>query len=158
MKLSARSDIEAPIEQVFDRLTDFEAHERQALKRGVNIARLDAVHGLGTGMSWETRFAFRGRERRVIVNLQKYDPYQTLEFSLAAALLAGVFETELITLAERRTRLILRLELRPANLRGRLLIQTLKLRKSDLQGRLEERLSDFSDALEAEHALAPPPF
>ena len=63
MKVTAREDIEAPLDKVFTELCDFESIERQALRRGIEVRRTDTVAGLGEGMTWHARFRFRGKER-----------------------------------------------------------------------------------------------
>ena len=43
MKFSAREDIDGAIEDVFRFLTDFEAFERQAIRRNVDVQRTDSL-------------------------------------------------------------------------------------------------------------------
>ena len=61
MKFSAREDIAAPIEQVFASLCDFEGFERQAMRRGAEVQRVDPLTQPGVGMKWQVSFNMRGR-------------------------------------------------------------------------------------------------
>ena len=50
MKFSTREDIEAPIEHVWAQISNFDAFERQALRRGAEIARSDSQGA--PGLTW----------------------------------------------------------------------------------------------------------
>ena len=44
MKFVAHEDVEAPIEFVFEQVTDFAAIERSALRRGAEVQRVDDLN------------------------------------------------------------------------------------------------------------------
>ena len=52
MKLSGRTDIQAPVEFVFDAISDFDFWERAALRRGAEVTRTDKLRQPAPGMSW----------------------------------------------------------------------------------------------------------
>ena len=55
MKFSTREDIEAPIAYVFDRVADFPAYERRALRQGAEVScRTDGAAQVGT--VWDVEF------------------------------------------------------------------------------------------------------
>jgi len=53
MKFSSREDIEAPISYVFTRLSDVPAFERLAMRRGVQLRRVDRMSDIAVGAAWE---------------------------------------------------------------------------------------------------------
>ena len=56
MKLATREDIDAPIEAVFEQLSDFDGFERAALRRGAEVrAHRRADRHVGAGMAWKRR-------------------------------------------------------------------------------------------------------
>ena len=71
MKFSAQEDIEAPIDRVFAHVSNFEAFERNAIRRGAEIERESASMQPTLGMAWKVRFEFRGRARKVKVKLSE---------------------------------------------------------------------------------------
>jgi len=52
MKFSTREDVEAPVDYVFGQISDFGAFERQALRRGADVRRLDSGPFV-TGSAWD---------------------------------------------------------------------------------------------------------
>ncbi|GAB1361957.1 hypothetical protein MASR1M32_11930 [Rhodobacter sp.] len=69
MKLTTRQDIEAPLDFVHAKLTDFDQFERMAMRRGAEVERTDRMRTTGPGMAWKVRFAYRRRQRAVQVRL-----------------------------------------------------------------------------------------
>ena len=79
MKFSTREDVSAPIEYVFQCVTDFSAFERSALRRGADIQRKDNLKTPGVGVAWRISFPFRGKTRTVAANVQDFDQPNRLE-------------------------------------------------------------------------------
>lgn len=148
MKFSTREDINAPIEQVFSALCDFEGFERQAMRRGAEVQRIDTLHEPGVGMRWQVDFTMRGRQRNVELELSRFDVPNEMVFSAKSAGMDGTFSIELIALSRTRTRMSIALEMLPLNLSARLLIQSLKLAKVTLNKRFKLRVADYAKGLE----------
>jgi len=149
MKFSTRQDIEAPIDFVFERATDFDGFQRQALRRGVEIERADDLPATAEGMRWNAEFMFRGKNRRIQAELAKLDPPNLLLIQSVSGGLEADFEVEFMALARNRTRVRVGLELAPKTISARLLVQSLKLAKHRLNERFAHRVAQF--ARETEH-------
>ena len=70
MHFSTFNDVQAPIDWVFRQFTDFPAFERQALRRGADIKRLNPALPDGLGAVWDVRFQFRGKGPWTLSSLQ----------------------------------------------------------------------------------------
>lgn len=140
MDLSTRADIEAPIGIVFDELTNFAAFETAALRRGVDVARLDSRESPGRGMQWRAQFPFRGRKRQMVLKLEDFDRPARLRFDLDATSVTGDLMVDLLELSRSTTRMTLKVRLRPATLSARILVQSMRLAKGRITGRMHERL------------------
>ena len=144
MKFSAREDIEAPIDQVFARVTDFATFERQMLRHGAEVRRVDAGQPVTVGTAWDVAFTFRSRERRMRATVTRMDAPGDLVVAIAANGLDGVTTVELVALSPQRTRLAVTIDLSARSLSARLLLQSLKLAKSNLSNRFKKRVSEFA--------------
>ncbi|SEM74858.1 Polyketide cyclase / dehydrase and lipid transport [Loktanella fryxellensis] len=148
MKFSAREDIEAPIQQVYARVTDFAGYERQMLRRGADVKRLDTGQPVVVGSAWDATFTYRGRERRVQARIARLDAPTDLVVSIVANGLDGATTVELVALSPKRTRLSVTIELSARSIPARLLLQSLKLAKSNLTARFKKRVSEFAKSVE----------
>ena len=148
MKFSTREDINAPIEQVFEMLSEFHAYERSALRRGAEVRRVDRLTVPGVGMMWKAAFVMRGKSRKLDITLAEYDQPNCMVFSSVSKGLTGQLSLDLMAMSRTRTRVSVALELKPQNLSARLLIQSLRLAKSNLSKRLKQRVSDFARDIE----------
>ncbi|WP_420857272.1 SRPBCC family protein [Marivivens marinus] len=151
MKLSTREDIEAPIDYVFARTTDFASFERSALRRGVEVHRLDDGAKVGRGASWRVEFIFRGKPRNAEAVIADFDPPNGFAAKFESGGLQGQTLIELVPLSPARTRLTLSVEMTPKTLAARLLIQSLKLAKTNLQRKFKTRVADFAEDVEEDY-------
>ncbi len=149
MKLSARQDIDAPIETVFARLADFDAWQRAAMRRGAGVVRTDKLSGAARGMSWVVDFTYRGRPRRLQVLLDEFVAPSRLALSGSGPNVSGTVMVDLTALTPQRTRMIVRLEVRPKTLVARLFLQSLKLARTRVDARFRERVAQLVDKIES---------
>lgn len=148
MKFSTREDIEAPIDYVFARVTDFSGIERQALRRGADIQRLDAAPLPVVGSAWQVAFKFRGKDRKMKAEIVKMDAPTLLRIDTTASGISGETTVELVALSRNRTRISATIELNPQSLSSRLLLQSFKLAKNNLTRKFKARVSDFAEVVE----------
>ncbi|MBY6002738.1 SRPBCC family protein [Salipiger bermudensis] len=149
MEFTTREDIEAPLEQVFAQLTNFEQIERQIMRRGIDVQRT-SEGGAGTprGMSWQASFAFRGKSRTVDVTLAEYDAPNAITYHAVSGGLETVTKVDFVALSRSRTRVGMSVELQPKTLSARLMVQSLKLGKSNLEKRFRVKMAEFAKELE----------
>ncbi len=148
MKFSTKEDIEAPIDYVFTKVTDFVGYERSALRRGADIKRLDSAQTVGKGAAWAVQFTFRGKPRNVQAEIISYDPPNGFSVDAVSPGINGLTAIDLVPLSRSRTRLSVTLELKPKTLSARLMVQSLKLAKTNLTSRFKTRVSLFAEDIE----------
>lgn len=148
MMFSAREDLEAPVEFVFDALSDFDGYERAALRRGAEVTRIDRMLQAGPGMTWRAVFTFRGRPRRMNIVLQAFERPTLLRFDGESKNLEGELAVEIVALSPRRSRVGVKLEVRPTTLAARIMLQSLRLARGRLVTRFKERVRNQATEIE----------
>jgi len=154
MQFTSKEDIEAPIEQVFVEITDFQRFERAGLRRGAEVQRTDTLAAPGVGMIWQARFRLRGRMRDVIIRLVEYDPPNGIVLTAESVTIEGRMSVDLVALSRGRTRLGVDLTLAPRGIAGGLILQSLKLARSNLTKKFRLRLADYAMDMEERHKRA----
>lgn len=148
MKFSSKEDIEAPIDTVFELLSEFDVFERAAMRRGAEIVRTDKIRKPAAGMSWDVAFALRGKRRNVAVRLVDYSAPRRMEAAASSPGFEGQFCVDLIALSKKRTRIAIEFDIKPQSLSARLMIQSMRLAKSSLNRRFKMRVAEFAKDLE----------
>ncbi len=148
MKLVAREDISAPIEAVFEQLSDFDGFERSVLRRGAEMSRLDALPAPGVGMTWRTAFDYRGRPREALIELTSFDGPDRMTLIVKSSGLDIDLLVDLVAMSRTRTRMSVSTEIRPRTLPARLLLQSMKLARHGMLTRFRRKVGEFAVDLE----------
>jgi len=148
MKFSSRDDVNVPIEQVFEKMTDFASWERIALRRGVQVTRTDSFEDVGPGMAWKVKFRYRGKQRKLVAQMVRYEVPSEVGFAGHLGGLGMNFTLDLIALSPRRTRISTALDLRPETLTARLFLQSLRLARSRLKAGYKSRTEKYAKSME----------
>ena len=151
MKFSTREDIEAPIDYVFARASDFAAYERQALRRGAQVKRAGGDAAIDVGTTWNIAFKFRNKDRQMHAELVTLDNPNQIRVDTQTSGIDSIAKVDFVALSPKRTRLTIGIELTPKTLSARLLVQSLRLAKSNLSKRFSARVRDFATATEEDY-------
>ncbi|MFV0382601.1 hypothetical protein [Paracoccus sp. (in: a-proteobacteria)] len=147
MKFSTRVDTDLSAADLFAMVSDFGRIERILLRHGAHVSRSDSKPQVEIGSAWTIRFRWHGKVRNVAFELTQLDRPERV--SLAG--LSEAFETRLdftiVALSPSRSRLLFESDVKPRNMRARLLLQTAKLGKAQLDRRFERRIGLFVDEL-----------
>lgn len=148
MEFVSKEDIEAPIDAVFAILSDVDAIERQALRRGVDVRRTTPHQLPIAGMAWQAEFAFRGRKRTSQITLCEFERPKLMVFESVTGGLNTLFRIDFLQLTSSVTRVTSTAELSAQTLSARLLVQSMKLAKSRIQRRYAVRMAQFARDVE----------
>ena len=148
MRFSSKQDIEAPLQEVFRSLTDFDAWETAAMRRGADVARTDRLTSKVAGLSWQAKFSYRGKERNLTLKLTEIDQPTHLAFAGQSAAIDGQATVDLLELGARRTRMHLVLEITPRSLAARLFLQSLRLARARIDRKFDHRIAQLAGEIE----------
>lgn len=148
MNFSSKEDIDAPLEHVFEMMSDFEGFERAALRRGIEVQRADDLTAPGEGMAWDLSFMLRGKQREMRLTLVDYDAPQRMCFSGTSQGLDGTVDVDLVAMSRTRTRISIDIEMEANTLPARLLLQSLKLARNKMNKQFHVRMANYAAELE----------
>ena len=154
MKQTTRQDVEAPLDFVYQRLTDFDHFERMAMRRGAELERTDRLKTPGVGMAWRLRFTYRNKPRSLLVRFADAEPGSHLGWSFDSPSIEGTVRADMMSLAPRRTRMTLAVEVRPKTLAARLVLQSMKLARGRLQRRFDVLGGQLANMIEEQYRVA----
>lgn len=141
-------DIEAPIDLVYRSVSDFDAFERSALRRGLEVQPLDEEVLEGAVRGWNVVFQYRGKQRESTARLVDVVPDQGFTINGNSGGIHGSMVVDLVALSKMRTRLKVSMDVGAKTLSSRLLLQSMKLAKTKLSQRFEKRVSIMAQELE----------
>lgn len=142
MQFSTHQDIDAPAAYVFERVSNFDAYERQALRNGARVERVDGRGPVSVGTAWDVEFTFRNKDRRLQAKVTELLAPESLVVDTQAKGLSGVTRVSLVALSPKTTRVSVAIVLSAQSLQGRLLLQSLRLAKPRLNKRFRQRIKD----------------
>lgn len=151
MEFSFKKDVSAPVEAVFAALSDFSAYERQALRRGAELRRIDSPQVQGVGATWDAGFMFRGKPRKLRLTITAFDAPDTLAVSGTSPSVNFDGAVHLTALSDDKTRMKIKLSIAPQSFAARLVVQSAKLARATTERRIEARLDELVRMIEARH-------
>lgn len=151
MKLTAKTDLDAPAGFVYDCLADHASWERDAVQRGIEVERPADMPLSGLGAGWLVKVPFRGQPVAILLRLEQQVPPERLGFAMQSKAIEGDFVLNVIELSPRRTRLQLVMDVKARTIAARLLLNTLTLARGRVQARVEKRVRQIGAMIQDRH-------
>lgn len=148
MRLSTKEDVEAPIDFVWNLLSDFVIWEHAAQRRGVEVQRLEGTPQSGPGMAWLVRFGYQGKPREIDLRLAGVEPGQRLIFEGTGHSVRAHLTLEFVEIGPRRTQVAVVSDVKPMTITARVVVQSLRLAKGKIQHKFEHRIAGFAADIE----------
>ncbi|MFC3628306.1 hypothetical protein ACFOM8_02475 [Paracoccus angustae] len=149
MKFSTRIDTAMPAGNLFDIAGDFCRSERALSARGVLVRRIEPTEEPGAGPGWELEFNWRGQRRTMRLAVTRFDRPSQIGLEGPSDQFDLAINMTVVDLSRAKSRLLFETEVRPRNMRARLLLQTAKLGKAQLDRKYDQRIADFLTHLRA---------
>lgn len=144
MKFKTHEDIEAPIDFVFEQVSDFPAFERSIMRRGADIERVRDGGAHGLGAKWAVKFLLRGTERAIEAEVTEAQAPNALKVEMKSRSADGVLQVELVPLSRARTRLNVMVRANAKTIAAKLLFKSARFAKNKTEGRFQTVVEDFA--------------
>ncbi len=154
MQFTTKEDLDIPIEDAFDLLSDYEVFERMAMRRGIEVRRNEPELPMGLGTSWKIDFAWRGKDIKMRAKIAQFDRPDNITLDVVTQGLDIIIKFEFVALSRKRTRLNLVTDIDARTLPMRLLVQSMKLARSNIDRKLNERFKLQCRNLEDRYQMA----
>lgn len=151
MDFSTREDIEAPIDYVFEQITDFASFERSIMRRGGDVERVVDADEPTAGMKWLLKFVLRGAERELEAQIAEVEKPNTISFMMTSKSVDGVLVADLVALSRARTRLNIRAEALAKTIPAKLAFQSMKFARNKPQAKFKNFVAGFAEDIEARY-------
>jgi len=151
MELSTREDIEAPIDFVFEQVTDFPTFERSIMRRGADIERLKGDAKAAIGTRWQVKFLMRGSERKVNAEIVEIDGPSNITLHMTSKNADADMKIDLVPLSRARTRINVRVEASAKTIPAKLFFQSLRFARQKTLSRFKAVVMNFADDVEAKY-------
>jgi hypothetical protein len=152
MKLTAKTDLDAPISFVYECLSDHASWEREAVERGIDVEHPSDMPVSGLGSGWLLRLPYRGKLVKILLRLVQMVRDESLEFDFQSQSIEGDLGVSLMALSPRRTRMQLSIDVRPRTLAARLFLNTLRLARGRVQAKVEMRVKQMGMQIQNRYA------
>jgi hypothetical protein len=152
MKLTVKTDVDAPVEFVHAYLADSTTWEHEAIRRGIEVQRPADMPLTGVGAGWRIKLRFRGRTRNVLIRIDEIVQDEVIGYSFEGQALYGTTQMETKALSPRRSRLKVSVEAKPKTLAARLFLNTLRLARRKVEERMEKRVDQLGERIEDRYA------
>lgn len=151
MKLTARTDLDVPVDVVYTSLADHASWEREAVRNGVEIERPAGTPDSGVGATWRVRGHFKGKSRKAVIRIDQMTADQLIALSIDSPTMDGVARIEIVALSMRRSRVRMDLEIKPKTLAARLFVNTMRLAKGRVQAKFERGLAHLGGRISSRY-------
>ncbi len=151
MKFNFDELVKVPADYLFSRVSDFEDSLEQAKRRGINARRTDDLAETAAGMSWIADVKIRRRPREMQLELKEFEAPEGYKMQVSGTTLVTEVQVDCVALARNRSRLMVTVEVKPKNLRGRLLVQSLKLARGRIRRKGETGIQTYARQLESDY-------
>lgn len=148
MKFEVSADVKAPVDRVWDAVTDFAAHEAALRDREADLWRVGDWQAARAGAAWRGTVVLRGKTRVIAAGIAEFSPDTRLVVDGRIDGVAARYAVDVQPLTAEVTRLTAVLELAATTLSARLLLQGMKLGRQPLLERMERALRREADAVE----------
>ncbi len=147
MNFENKKDINAPVEHVFEQLSDFDFFESYAMRLGAQVERIDVFTQPQPGMCWAAKGHFRGKDRNLELTLDSYYPPEALSYYCTTKSFNAVIRLGITPLSRTESRMKVIVDVIAKGLSARIAMQSAKIAKKSLDHKFDARMLEFANII-----------
>lgn len=151
MKFSTRADVKAPIDYVFEQITNITTLERSIMHFGGNVERIAGDDEVIFKTRWRVKFVLNGIRRSVMVKIIEVEKPNNLTFEVTSKNIDATLLIELVALSHSCTRLNVTAMAKAKTIAVKLLFQSICFAGQKNQMRFKAIVLNFATDLEIRH-------
>ncbi|MCF6305106.1 MAG: SRPBCC family protein [Rhodobacteraceae bacterium] len=151
MKFDYKTTVNAPVEFVFARLTDFEKFEKVGFG---NISKFKPIGDIAApeiGAKWKLRSEFQGRQRSFSLQLRELIENKSVVLGNGSDKFDVEASFGLAKIDDENTGFIFEINSSAKTITGRLIMQTMQLARSRIEKKLATDFDAMRDRMEADY-------
>lgn len=148
MQFTSVQDINAPLEHVFEQISDFDSYEAYAMRIGANVERRDQLNQKQAGMCWHFTGDLRGKIREIDIELQEYTPQKQIKLTFESTSIGALVVIDVMALTKKQTRMKVALKVTAHSISARLVLQSAKLAKNSIKRKFNHKVWSYANYIE----------
>jgi len=148
MQFTSVQDINAPLDHVFEQISDFDSYEAYAMRIGASVERRDQLMHKQAGMCWHFDGEIRGKNREIDIELQQYSPPKQIKLTFESTGIGALVVIGVMALTKKQTRMKIAVELTARSISARLVMQSAKLAKNSLKRKYNHKIWTYANYIE----------
>lgn len=152
MEFTTRDDINAPIDFVFDQVTDFATFERSIMRRGGDVERITGGDAAAVGTKWRVKFILRGAERQVKAEVTEIDRPNAMTIEISSGSADATVNIDLVALSRTHTRLNVDVQAKAKTIPAKLLFQSVRFARQKNLTRFKGIVTNFAEDVETRYS------
>lgn len=151
MQFKHSQEIDAPVEYVFKRATDFKAFEHYTGTKGFSFVRRKP-QPIRIGTQWNITFPFRGRSRKFRAELSELIPPRTVSYTSVSKKYTAALSLTFTPISANKSRMDMLMVAQSRSFGTSLVFNSIRLARRRINRRITKGMQGLADRLALEYA------
>ncbi len=151
MQFKHSQEIDAPVDYVFTRATDFKAFEKYQDIKGFSFSR-QGKHPIRIGTRWNIAVPFRGRRRKFQAELSELIPPRTVSYKSVSNKYTAALSLTFTPISATKSRMDMLVVAQSRGFATTLVFNSIRIARRRVNKRIRKAMQKVADQLAADYA------